>query len=175
MQMTPERIHLIVNHWPIVGFTAALIPLIVGLCLKGPATLRTGLAMVVLFSATVGMTMGSGEEAYERFEQGLITPGLDEAGNAWMHEHEHRAHAVAKLGYAAGGLAAVALLVGLWKPRWGRGLGVATVMLTAVAVGGLVWVADSGGKIRHPEARPAPAAAPGGAAGAERGEHGHDH
>ncbi len=150
---TPEHIHAVLNHLPLVGLLAAIPVLLVAAIVGNRATVIAGLLTMILFGSTMGLVMGSGEEAYERFEAGEIQPVLDEAGNEWMHIHEERAHTWSKLVYATTGLAVVGLGFVIWKKPWSRYVAIAGIVLSVGCVAAMAYVAEAGGKIRHPEFR----------------------
>lgn len=153
---SPEHLHVIVNHLPLIGVGAALIPLLIGIIARQRPLTITGLAMLALFSATTAIAMSTGEETYERFEHGPLTGMLDPDGEAWMHIHEDRAHLASKAGYATAGLAGLMLLLVAITTKTLRLAGTIALLAGVATVAGMVWVADSGGKIRHPEFRSGP-------------------
>lgn len=171
--MTPEHLHLVLVHLPIVGVFAALVPLAWGVLRKDRTSVGLGLAMAAAFALVTPLLMASGEAAEERLEHGRGPSPLDAAGEQWMEVHEERAEVGAVVLYVAAALFAAGLVAVVKKgdPAWTRGVGAGALGVGAVSVLALVWVADAGGKIRHPELRggPAPSAQGGGA-----GE-GHEH
>jgi hypothetical protein len=152
--MSPEKIHLVVNHLVIIGLALAVIPLLVGLLFRSRATVISGLLIALLGGYSTGVTMGSGEEAYERYEtEPDIVAALDDDVHGWLEAHEQRAHTWSKLlyGVAAGHTLCLALLI--WKPKWLRPIAGVSLVLCVAGVASGVWIADTGGLIRRPDMR----------------------
>lgn len=153
---TPEHNHVISNHLPLIGLAASLIPLFVGVILRNLAVVRTGLLLAVVFGATTGFVMGTGEEAAERFEAGEV-PHIEVTASdlAILERHDDDAHLAGKVTYGATAVAGLGLLLSFLKRPWTVGAGIASLLVNAVTVALLAIAAKSGGQIRHPEFRPA--------------------
>jgi hypothetical protein len=153
---TAEHWHVALNHLPLIGVAASIIPLLAGAVLRQRPLVLTGLIMVVLFGGSTALVMNTGEEAEERFEHGEAAAQLDDVGEQWMHVHEDRAHLAAKIAY---GTAAFALLAFILALAWRRSMLIVSILAllgAAGTVGAMAWVADAGGQIRHPEFRSGP-------------------
>jgi uncharacterized membrane protein len=143
--------HLVLNHLPVLGvpFGAALLG--VGL-LRGRAVLqRAGLTMLVLAGLAAGAAYLTGEPAEHALE---VQTGVGSRPEALIEAHEDAALTAT----VATGVLAVMAGVGLWRLRRGgngRGWMVGTLTLALVAAVALAWVATLGGRISHPEIRPA--------------------
>lgn len=154
--MSPEHVHVVVVHLPIVGLMAALIPLAWAVLRRDRTSAALGLAIAAAFALVTPLAAQSGERAEERLEHASGALALDPASDHWMEEHEERAEVGAVVLYVATGVLALGLLVLLKRPddpRWTRGIaaaGVGTCVLGLVLLG---WVANAGGMIRHPELR----------------------
>ncbi|MEM7681809.1 MAG: hypothetical protein AAF288_07625 [Planctomycetota bacterium] len=151
--MTPEQLHLVLNHLPLIGVLAATPALVVGLFLKKPAVARVGMLTVLVFASTTGLVMGTGEEAEERYESGARMGVLDAESMAWLHEHDERAHLAGKIGYGLIALSAVGLGLSLLKPRTTKWSAAVVLAAAAVSTAGMAWTAEAAGKIRRPEWR----------------------
>ena len=169
--LTPEHLHLALNHTPLIGLAIACIPLLIGLIRRDRSILFIGVLISLLCSASIPLVMESGEAAALSFGDASPAHALDDAGIQWIGTHSERADKVAVLVYAV--LAAsIVQFVLMWKwRRFERIAGGVVLILCAISVLGVIWVADAGGKIRHPEFRgdaastaPPGAAQPGGAA-----------
>lgn len=151
---TPEHNHAISNHLPLIGYAAALLPILLGLVLRNVVVLRTGLLIAVVFGATTGLVMGSGEEAKERFIRGEVpNVAIDAESMAILEHHDEQAHLTGKVSYAATALAALALIISFWRRKWTLP---ASAIVGVFILGSLVLLAQaakSGGQIRHPEFR----------------------
>lgn len=148
--MTAAHLHLILNHLPLFGLLAALVPLVAaGLFQRSRELVLVGLAMGALFGAATPLVVLSGEEAEERIEA-----GLDAAGRQWLHIHEERAEVVAPLVYVTAGLCLAGLVALRRRPEWQRPVAGTASGALLVAVVALGWVGAAGGQVAHPELRP---------------------
>lgn len=172
--MTPEHAHAILNHLPLIGLAAAAVPLLLGLVRKDLGAVRAGLLTCFLFGAATPVVMSTGEEAEERLEHGQI-PGasFDDATEQWLEEHEERAEKVAIALYATTVLA-LGGLIALWKrPTWRAPVAAGALVAIVASTALTAWVAGAGGRIRHPEFRPAAAGAPPATPAAHADDHEH--
>lgn len=154
--LTPAHLHVAVNHLPLIGLAATLIPLLYGLIRREMHTLRVGFLMCVLFGGATTLVMFSGEEADEDIEHGSkLGTLLDTSGRHWLHEHEERAEAVSWAAYATAALGLAGLLVQWKRPQFSRPFAALALVFCMVSVLGMIWVAQAGGRISHPEFRSA--------------------
>jgi peptidoglycan/LPS O-acetylase OafA/YrhL len=151
--MTSEHLHLALNHFPIIGIACAIFPILVGIIFKSKSTLVVGLVIAAVCGWTTLLVMSTGEEASERYEEGVIRPFLDANVGAVLETHEERAETWSKAIYAAAALATIGLGLTLWKFEFGRMASVVVALACMCAVGAAVWIADSGGKIRRVDFR----------------------
>jgi hypothetical protein len=151
---TPAHIHLATNHVPIIGLAVACLPVLIGILFHSRGALASGLLAVILCAGTMPFIMETGEEAYESFVDGSISPGMDVGGKAAFREHSHRANFTAPVVYAAGILSLVALLALIKFPRQAAWIGWAVLVGNTLSIALSVWTAEAGGRIRHSEFRP---------------------
>ena len=156
--MTLAHLHLLVNHFPIVG-TILVLPILVLALWRGGRGLVTAAGLVLVVSGvTGGVAYFTGEDAEAAVED---LPGVDEHV---IREHQDRAEIAIVLVGTAGlvGLAGlVRSLRGDKEP--GRAWAVAMLVPTFAAAVALVATGAEGGEIRRPELRD-----PSGAAGSTR-------
>jgi hypothetical protein len=151
--ITPEHLHLALNHLPFLGAGFAIIPLAIGFITKNKNPVLAGLLIAVLSGWVTPIVMATGESAYERYEKGPIANFLDPQAEQFLEIHEHRAEAWSKAMYANAGISTLCLGLLLWKPNWTRSLsGIATVFCLVSLFSG-IWIAESGGLIRRPDFR----------------------
>jgi hypothetical protein len=98
--ITPEHLHLALNHLPFLGAGFAIIPLAVGFITKNKNAVLAGLLIAVLSGWVTPIVMETGESAYERYEKGPIASFLDPQAEQFLEIHEHRAEAWSKSMYA---------------------------------------------------------------------------
>lgn len=151
--MSPEKLHLALNHLPLVGLAFALLPLLVGLFAKSKASLISGLLIVTLAGWATPFIMETGEQAYERYEDGPPRAYLDADVEDWLHLHEERAHTWSKLLYATAATASLALVLCFFHLPMARRLSWLVAILCLASVAASVYIADSGGAIRRVDFR----------------------
>jgi uncharacterized membrane protein len=146
--MSWEHVHLVTNHFPIVGAILAVGVLAYGWAMRARSVQRTGLALLVIAGLTGTAAYVSGVQAEETVEE---WPGVSEDG---IEDHEVAAKLAFIATLVAGAAAALALALSRGAravPIWALGLSLA---LGAGSVSLLVGAAQIGGRIRHPELRP---------------------
>ena len=152
--MTPEKLHLALNHLPLLGFTFALIPLLYGLFARNQTALLLGFIIATIGGWATPFIMGTGEAAYERYKSGEVRQHLDAAAIEALERHEEIGHKGSKLLYATAVISTIGLVVSIYRPRHSsRSLAWLLVFMCLVSVTLAIWIADSGGKIRRPDFR----------------------
>jgi uncharacterized membrane protein len=144
--VNPAHLHLVLNHLPILGVLFGTLLLVIGFVRKNRVVQQTALATLALAALAAGATYLTGEGAEEAIENRL-------ANEQYVEHHED----AALLGLGAAGLAGAIAVFGLVSARKGRTLSrrlVAVNLAVAIAASGtLLWVANLGGRISHPEIR----------------------
>ena len=148
--MDPIRIHLVLNHLPIIGSALALGVLLVGIIRSNLTVIRTALAVAVVSLAAVPVVNWSGEEAEERVEDAAW---LDADGAEWLDEHEERGEAAVATLLSALVVSVLALVLGAYRESWLKWAAIVAALSLAIGLGNGLWAAASGGKIRHTEIR----------------------
>lgn len=151
--MTPEQLHLAINHIPLIGCAFAIIPLLAGFFMNKKSLMVTGITMALIAVCTTPIIMETGEEAYERYEEGPIASYLDPQAEAALEIHEHRAEDWSIVMYATGIVAIIGLIIAYKKPKLLR---IATLVVTSMCLFSTtagIWIAKSGGEIRRPDFR----------------------
>ena len=159
MNLNPEHIHVVVNHIPLIGLGCALLLLLIGLVGRRKESLTIGLLLAALCGGATPVVMWSGEEAEHEWLHSESAAHLGAEGHAWAKEHEERAETGVWVIYAATVLSVLSLatmrIKKLKKVFWT--LTVLTTLGCAASIATAAWIADSGGKISHPEFRTGPA------------------
>ena len=146
--LNPTHLHLLTNHAPIFITFSGLIVLGLGLWWKNDTVRRA--ALILLLAGIVGgiFTYWLGQQAYKPV-RGLA----DETGQDWLDLHMERAERVIWI-FWMGAVASGAALVMTWrKARFSLLAALVAGGLGAATLGASGWIADAGGKIRHPEIR----------------------
>ena len=158
VSLTPEHLHLALNHIPFLGAGFALIPLLFGLFLRNRSTVIAGLVIAVVSGWVTPLVMESGESAYKRYKKGPVAAYLDPQAKEYLEVHEHRAEDWAKILYANAVITTLGLIALLWKPRWIRRTALLASLSCLAALLAGIWIAESGGLIRRPDFRATDAA-----------------
>lgn len=147
--MNDAHLHLIFNHFPIIGITIGLLVLIAGYLIKNQQVKATSLG-IFIFSALAAIAANyTGEGAEEIVEK---IPGMSDS---LIHDHEEYAEQFFTLSLILGGAALITLFLQIKK----QGLAAyGYILIIILAISSLVsayYVGVSGGEIRHSEIRKA--------------------
>ena len=145
--MNDAHLHMVVNHFPIIGTILAIGILIAGLILKNTTLKNTSYFLFIITAVFGALSMGTGEGA-EKLVKDMPTIGWE-----IIHEHEEIAEKLALLLYVLGLLSIVALYLNYKKNTKEKlvsffilGIGIASLFVVQK-------VGTSGGEIRHTEIR----------------------
>lgn len=147
----PAYQHVLINHLPIAGLAAAAIALFVALIMRERAAQVPVLIVILLLAASAFLVVQTGEAAYRP-----IRAIADGAGADWLDEHMDRADHFAGAYYGLAAIALIAIVLPIRWPRLGGFLGFITLLATIACLGVGFYIAEAGGRIRHPEFRPHP-------------------
>lgn len=163
--MSTVHIHLLLNHFPVIGAVIGVLLLAFAAWRGGPELLRATFALYVLLAVVAVVVYLTGEPAEDAVEK---LPGFSDA---LVERHE----TVALISTIAMGIAGVLALVAIfvqrkrmlpaWAVRGGVVVGVGVVALMG-------YTANLGGQIRHTEIRGSTPAANGAPSAAVEEEHG---
>lgn len=147
----PEYVHTLLNPLPVYGLAMGLLGLIVAFFLRSrPAQVAT-LIVVLVCSASAWPVYEFGQQAKDR-----VLSMENEAGGAWLEEHQDRAEDLIWMFYVLAILSAAALVAPAKWPRSGIPLVAAVLLLGIATLGAGGYIAYAGGKIRHREFRNVP-------------------
>jgi hypothetical protein len=147
----PEYVHVTINHFPLVGLFVAMVSLACALALRNRSATFSALGLVGLMALSASIVSYFGEAGYDR-----VLSMADENGQAFLRYHQLLADRWVFLFYICAGFAALGIGLG-WK--WPRLLKVFSLLALLLAAGSLVagiFIARSGGEIRHREFRSGP-------------------
>ena len=145
--MNDAHLHLVVNHFPIIGTILGLGILIAGLVLKNKSIQNTAFVLFVMAAVFGFFSMYTGEGAEEMVED------FPNIGKAIIHEHEELAEKLALLLYATGIFALISLYMGYKRAGSAKIVSLITLVLAVVSCLVSIKVGTSGGEIRHTEIR----------------------
>ena len=147
----PEYIHVLLNPLPVYGLLVGWVGLVIGLALRSRRAQIATLTLVLLSSISAWPVYEFGEQGYDR-----VLSMTDEAGEAWLDEHMHRAENLIWVFYALAALSAFAIAAPIKWPKSSLPLAVAVILLGAVTLGSGTYIAYAGGRVRHREFRNEP-------------------
>lgn len=153
--MDSTHLHLLLNHFPIIGTILGTGVMAYGYFTKSEATKKAALltwALMALITIPVFLTGEPAEESVENL------PGVSEA---IIHEHEEAADLALWVMEALGALSLVALVIPSGKEKTARTLVGVAFALSLVSFGLMARTGYLGGQIRHSEIRSGVAAATG--------------
>lgn len=142
------HLHLLTNHLPIFVTLSGLFAMAVGLWRNNRGITQVALTLVFLGIAGGILTFWFGQQAYKPV-RGLA----DEMGQDWLDLHMERAEQVIWVFWTAGAAVAAALVLVRKEHRLAIPAAMVAGTLGLLSMGLAGWIADAGGKIRHPELR----------------------
>jgi uncharacterized membrane protein len=145
--MSEHHLHLLFNHFPIMGSFFGLIILITGMVLGNSIVRRVGYALLIaaaVFSLPAFFTGEGAEEVVENL------PGI---GHDIIHEHEEMAELSLWLAEFMGLTALLSFFLDLRKHRLNLQFSILTLVLSILCFGSMIRTGNSGGEIRRPEIR----------------------
>ena len=148
MNFNSVHIHLLLNHFPIIGTIGALLLLITAMVRRSDELKRVSFAAFALTALMTVPVYLTGEPTAQIVEK------LPDVIEATVDAHQDAAF----ISFIAVGVLGIVALFGLWRyqrakilPSWT----ISATLLLAIATGGLmVWTGSRGGVIRHTEIRP---------------------
>jgi uncharacterized membrane protein len=145
--MNDAHLHLLVNHFPIIGTIFGLGILIVGMFLKNNSVKNTGYALFIVAAIFAAFSMKTGEGAEELVED------MPNIGKIIIHEHEELAEKLALVLYLLGVIALAGITMNIKKHSKAKIISYIAVVVGIAAVYLTILVGTSGGEIRHTEIR----------------------
>ena len=151
----PEYIHVVLNHLPIFGTILGASALAISLILRSRAAQVTALIITLIAGASAYPVFVTGQRAYK-----AIRGMADDAGADVLDEHMDRAEKTIDVFYFLAALAIAGLLVPIKWPKSAFLLAALTLVVAILCSGIAVYIAQPGGRVRHPEFRTSDTPAP---------------
>jgi uncharacterized membrane protein len=145
--MNDAHLHLLVNHFPIIGTILGLGILITGMFLKNNSVKNTAYILFIVAAIFTAFSMGTGEGAEELVED------LPSVGKQIIHEHEEIAEKFAIIIYLTGFLGLLSFYTSIKNHNLAKTFSFITLALSLLAVIFAKSVGTTGGEIRHTEIR----------------------
>jgi len=152
--MDAIHMHLLLNHFPILGTLFGAVLLGFGIFLKKNTLTNAGLIMLIAMAAITPVVANTGKGAEETIE---AMPGISER---YIETHEELGKTATWVMIGLGGLALITLLINRWHFTLGRVMAVLTLVGSLGVFGLMAKVGNTGGEIRHTEIRTGAAATP---------------
>jgi uncharacterized membrane protein len=146
--MNDAHLHLVVNHFPIIGTILGLGILITGIILKNNSVKNTAYVLFIVAAIFAAFSMGTGEGAEELVED------MPSIGKEIIHEHEEMAEKLALVLYALGVISLGGLILSYLKNAKATLLSYIAVVVAVVGVYFAQQTGTTGGEVRHTEIRP---------------------
>ena len=143
--MNLTHLHLLLNHFPIVGTLIGGLVLVYGVFRNQSQAKIIGSMIIVIMTIIAIPVFFTGEPAEESVEH------LQGISKSLIHEHEEAAElAIWVMGLA--GLLSLASLFMHWKQStWSNKLFILAMLVAILSFFSMAWVGNLGGKIRHTE------------------------
>ena len=146
--MNDAHLHMIVNHFPIIGTIFGLGILISGMILKNNSVKNTAYVLFIVAAIFAAFSMGTGEGAEELVED------MPTVGKQIIHEHEEMAEKLALVLYVLGVISLGGLFLNYKKHAKAKLVSYAAVVIAVAGVFFAQQTGTTGGEIRHTEIRP---------------------
>ena len=144
--MNDAHLHMVVNHFPIIGLFFGIGILAFGIIKKQTILVNTAYVIFIFCMIMAKATMMTGEGAEEIVEELGISHDI-------IHDHEELAETFMKVLYGLGILSILGLVVNLKKHSKAA---IVSYVVLVLAIGSAILsknVGTSGGEIRHTEIR----------------------
>ena len=145
--MNDAHLHLVVNHFPIIGTIFGLGILISGLVLKNKTAVNIAYILFVISAIFGFASMYTGEGAEEMVEN------LPNVGDQIIHEHEEMAEKLAIVLYALGLVSLIGLYLNFINHAKASIVSYFAMVIAIVGVFVGKQAGTTGGEIRHTEIR----------------------
>jgi len=145
--MNDAQLHLLVNHFPILGSLFAVIVLLVGLIGKNKSVINVGLLTLFIAALFAIVASRTGERAEEIVEE---MPGMS---HDLIHEHEEAAETATYVILGIGVLALITFFLSRSGQKYAKVLQIVTLIGGMATFGLMAYTGHQGGKISHPEIR----------------------
>jgi uncharacterized membrane protein len=145
--MTDAHLHLVVNHFPIIGTIFGFGILLAGLVLKNNTVKNVSYVLFIVAAIFAAFSMGTGEGAEEAVEE------MPNIGKQIIHEHEEIAEKLALVLYVLGVVSLLGLYTNFKNHTKAKLISYLALVIAAIGVFLAQQVGTTGGEVRHTEIR----------------------
>jgi uncharacterized membrane protein len=146
--MNGAHLHLVVNHFPIIGTILGLGILITGIILKNNTVKSTAYVLFIVAAIFAAFSMGTGDGAEELVED------MPSVGKQIIHQHEEMAEKLAIVLYVLAAISLAGLYLNFKKHAKAQLVAIAALVVAIGATFLAQQTGTTGGEIRHTEIRP---------------------
>ncbi len=145
--MNDAHLHLVVNHFPIIGTILGLGILISGMILKSNSVKNTAFSLFIVTAIFAALSMATGEGAED------MVKDMPNIGKQIIHVHEEMAEKLAIVLYVLGVISLAGLYLNFKEHSKAKLVSYAALIVAFVAVFIAQQTGTTGGEIRHTEIR----------------------
>ncbi|WP_396185763.1 hypothetical protein [Flavobacterium sp.] len=145
--MNDAHLHMVVNHFPIIGTILGLGILITGIILKNNTVKSTAYVLFIVAAIFAAFSMGTGEGAEELVED------MPTVGKQIIHEHEEMAEKLAIVLYALGVISLIGLFMNYKNKANAKFASYIALVVAIIGVFFAQQTGTTGGEVRHTEIR----------------------
>lgn len=145
--MNDAHLHMVVNHFPIIGIILGFGILVTGIFLKNNSVKNTAYCLFIVGAVFAVVSMATGEGAEE------IAEKLPSVTDQIIHEHEEIAEKLAIVLYALGLVSLIGLYLNFKNHAKANLISYLAVLIAVVGVFLGKQTGTTGGEIRHTEIR----------------------
>ena len=150
--MNDAHLHMVVNHFPIIGTIFGLGILIAGIFMKNTVIKNVAYILFVVAAIFAAVSMATGEGAEE------IAEKLPSVTDQIIHEHEEMAEKLALVLYALGAISLLGLYLNFKIHSKAAAVSYIALVVAVIAVFLGKQTGTTGGEVRHTEIRANPTA-----------------
>jgi uncharacterized membrane protein len=145
--MNDAHLHMVVNHFPIIGSIFGLGILIAGLLLKNNTVKNTAYGLFVVAAIFAAVSMATGDGAEE------MVKDMPNIGRKIIHDHEEMAEKLTLFLYLLGVISLLGIYTNIKNHSKAKLISFLALTIAFVAVFLAKETGTSGGEIRHTEIR----------------------
>jgi len=145
--MNDAHLHMVVNHFPIIGTILGAGILLAGILFKNNTVKNVAYFLFLIAAVFAAISMATGEGAEEMVED------MPTVGHDIIHEHEEIAEKLALSLYVLGVVSLFGLYANIKKLSQAKIAAILTLVISVIAIYFAQLTGTTGGEIRHTEIR----------------------
>lgn len=145
--MNDAHLHMVVNHFPIIGTILATGVLLISIFLNNSAYRRVAYGLFIVAAIFAAISMGTGEGAEEMVED------MPSIGDNIIHNHEEWAEKLAIVLYLLGIVSIAGLFAEIKKNSKAKLVAIIALIISFIGIYLAKETGTSGGEVRHTEIR----------------------